>query len=241
MLLHGWACSRRQWAAQIPVLARHYNVVNIDLPGHGGADAPAPDETSIEALAGYSGELLRALGVTDFIVVGHSMGAAVAVEMARRGSGALRAVVALDGLVHLGLYEPQPPEAVAAAEELLADEYEPAVTRMFAALIPSDARRLTISELMSTCSLPDQAVGIALYQGLLAWDMGAALEATRVPVAVICASRTLTDEFRTRYGRGLDISPVAGVGHFLPMEEPAAVNPLLLGTIDSLARTSAGA
>jgi pimeloyl-ACP methyl ester carboxylesterase len=34
VLVHGWAINRRYWDAQVPVLARTYRVVTLDLAGH---------------------------------------------------------------------------------------------------------------------------------------------------------------------------------------------------------------
>ena len=35
VLVHGWTCDSSSWDAQVPVLAKRYRVITLDLPGHG--------------------------------------------------------------------------------------------------------------------------------------------------------------------------------------------------------------
>lgn len=84
VLLHGAGGDHTVWALQARALAQHgWNVAAPDLPGHGrSADAPKLD--SIEALADWAGVLVAALGEPRAAVVGHSMGACIALTLAAR-------------------------------------------------------------------------------------------------------------------------------------------------------------
>ena len=81
------------WNEVAPLLARHHRVYALDLDGFGYSERRGP-----WTLAEWSDQVrgfMRALDLERPVVVGHSLGAAVAVDLARRGL-ASRAVL-LDG------------------------------------------------------------------------------------------------------------------------------------------------
>lgn len=83
LFLHGAGFDHSVWALQSRWFAHHgHAVLAPDLPGHGrSAGAPL---TTIAALAQWSAALLRQAGVSAARVVGHSMGALIALELAAR-------------------------------------------------------------------------------------------------------------------------------------------------------------
>jgi pimeloyl-ACP methyl ester carboxylesterase len=80
VLLHGIAASIYSWRYLIPALTTDHDVLAIDLPGFGGSDQP-PD-LSWELYARVVPALLQRLDVERPILIGHSMGGAVAVMLA---------------------------------------------------------------------------------------------------------------------------------------------------------------
>ena len=83
LLIHGIGMGRRVFADLVKELARHGRVVAIDLPGYG--DAPEPPRTlTIERTADLVAAFVRQRGWRDVTVIGHSMGAQVAAEVAVR-------------------------------------------------------------------------------------------------------------------------------------------------------------
>jgi pimeloyl-ACP methyl ester carboxylesterase len=83
VFLHGAGADHSVWALQSRGLAYHgANVLAVDLPGHGRSDGPAL--TDISALADWTGRLIAAVGAERAALVGHSMGALIALETAAR-------------------------------------------------------------------------------------------------------------------------------------------------------------
>lgn len=93
VLLHGLGLSSTYLLPLAEDLAVAGEVLLIDLPGFG--DVPPPPRTlGIEGLAALVDDVLDAGGVREPVLVGHSMGAQVAVEMmARRPEAYHRAVL----------------------------------------------------------------------------------------------------------------------------------------------------
>lgn len=85
VLLHGWACSAYSFRFLIPDLAAAgYRVVAPDLIGHGFSDKPSdPARYRTDALVRHAAALVR-LGAGDRqpLVVGHSLGAGLALRIA---------------------------------------------------------------------------------------------------------------------------------------------------------------
>lgn len=81
LFLHGAQNDHSVWGLQSRYFAHHgYAVLAPDLPGHGRSAGQAL--SSVEAMRDWALALLDACGVASAIVIGHSMGALVALDVA---------------------------------------------------------------------------------------------------------------------------------------------------------------
>ena len=81
LLLHGFPQFWWTWRAQLPALAdAGYHAVAMDLRGYGGSDKP-PRGYDTPTLAGDVAGVVRALGRSRAVVVGHDWGAWIAWSM----------------------------------------------------------------------------------------------------------------------------------------------------------------
>jgi 2-hydroxy-6-oxonona-2,4-dienedioate hydrolase len=80
VLVHGYLGGSSQWTRQIEQFSAHFDVIAVDLAGYGEAcGAAAP--TQIAEHAGAVLQTLDQLGVSQFHLLGHSMGGMVAQEI----------------------------------------------------------------------------------------------------------------------------------------------------------------
>ena len=93
LLIHGLGGNWRSWETILDDLAAERAVIAIDLPGF-GETPPLPGEVSIATLADAIAAFLIEHDLDGVDVVGSSMGARLALELARRGM--VGATVALD-------------------------------------------------------------------------------------------------------------------------------------------------
>lgn len=93
LLVHGTGASSYSWRDVAPRMAARCTVVAVDLPGHGRTEGPADRRLGLVPLADDLAGMLRSQGLAPAFAVGHSAGVAVALQMALRRPGALRAVV----------------------------------------------------------------------------------------------------------------------------------------------------
>jgi pimeloyl-ACP methyl ester carboxylesterase len=81
VLVHGVGLSHRPYARLARALAGRGTVIAVDMPGFGGLAHPKTP-LSVPELAQVVAEVLARMGVTRFVVIGHSMGAQIALELA---------------------------------------------------------------------------------------------------------------------------------------------------------------
>lgn len=98
LYLHG-ANGPNEWTRFFEELAGQFDVISPDHPGY-GASGDAPWMENIGDLAYFYLDFLKALGLTDVHLVGHSMGGWLAAEIAVRATHSLASVtmVAAAGL-----------------------------------------------------------------------------------------------------------------------------------------------
>ena len=80
LFCHGWPESWYSWRHQLTgVSAAGFRCVAPDMRGYGGTEAPEPiDQYTLHHLVGDMAELVKALGETKAVIVGHDWGAPVA-------------------------------------------------------------------------------------------------------------------------------------------------------------------
>lgn len=86
LLVHGLGAGWRSWTPILDELARHREVIAIDLPGF-GETPPLPGDVSIATLADSVADFIREQGLEGVSTVGQSMGGRIVLELARRGVG----------------------------------------------------------------------------------------------------------------------------------------------------------
>ncbi len=142
VLIHGAGSNHLVWSSELRRLAG-LRVLAIDLPGHGRSESAA--QQTIEANAAAVAHFLSTLGVYQAILIGHSMGGAVALQLALDDPNRAAAL----GLIASGAY-------LAVPDGLLEELSNPAMMplallwlgkRLFSPNASDDLVRLTIEGL----------------------------------------------------------------------------------------------
>lgn len=83
LLLHGAGATTHTWRDLIPRLSENHHVVALDLPGHGFTRIGSHSRLGLHATAEDIAALCRDQGWQPQALIGHSAGAAVALDLAR--------------------------------------------------------------------------------------------------------------------------------------------------------------
>lgn len=118
VLLHGYYDDGRRWARLADDLRDEYEVVTIDIRGHGQSDAPETGYSVDDRISDLDA-VIEHFGLVDPVLLGHSMGATTAGWYAARHGERVRGVVLVD------------PECFHDRPDMDADELEAAVLEHF--------------------------------------------------------------------------------------------------------------
>jgi pimeloyl-ACP methyl ester carboxylesterase len=235
LFVHGWCCDHSHFAPQIEHFARRHRVVALDQRGFGRSDQPAGEYT-IATFADDAAWLCRKLGLRRPVIVGHSLGGAVALALAARHPELPAAVALCDPAVFFAAVGEELREELIAG---LAGAGWRSVAEEFIReylFLPSDdpARREQI--VAGMCATPQRVMHSA-FRNLVDFDDAEAARACRVPVLVIEAGAPFVDRERllAALPRAV-IEATPGVGHFHQLEAPERVSAILERFIARLAR-----
>lgn len=96
LLLHGAGASAHTWHRVMARLEDRHRLIAPDLPGHGFTQSPR-GRSALPQVARDTVKLMETMGAAPRIVIGHSAGGAVALEIARQGLLDLDRIVVVNG------------------------------------------------------------------------------------------------------------------------------------------------
>lgn len=130
VFIHGWSCDRGYWEGQLEAFSREFQVVAVDLGGHGESGL-GREAWTIGAFGEDVAAVVEKLGLERIILIGHSMGGDVIVEAARRLPGRVEGLVWIDTYKQLGTS--RTPEQVQALMAPFRADFEETSARSFGA------------------------------------------------------------------------------------------------------------
>lgn len=215
LVIHGSGGDHQHWPEGLHV-APAADCIVVDLPGHGKSGGSG--RQSIEAYADFTESLVAALQLESLILVGHSMGGAIAQMLGLRRRPWLRKLV----LVGTGARLRVANEILS----LLESDYPKAVdlicSRAFSALISGSVREQYRKGLLQTSSETTRND----YRACNAFDLMEKVSAIRIPALIVSgAADNLTPP---KYGnylhdciRGSMHEIIPEAGHMVALEKPS--------------------
>lgn len=226
-LVYGWACHRGDFDAVTDHLPESYRVLAIDLAEHGESRS-ARDTWTIAEFARDVAAVLEAESATSVIVAGHSLGGAVAVEVGRLLPDTVTHVVALDALHYLGLFPAMSDDQVEAMVGGFHDDFAGAVRGLVEGGSPEGTHPELKDAHFRKIVAVRQPAGVRSIEGLMRWDMDAALQETTQPITAFAIRDLVVPEAIDRYGDRIDFVLVDLGTHHFPVESPEATAKLLI-------------
>lgn len=247
VFIHGYTGNSRNWALVAPALRESFRTISMDLRGHGLSAKPtAAEDYTFEKMADDVRELLAQLGVSECVLVGHSMGGMVAQKIALGHPDLVRALVLVDTSA-----SPQDSSRTEMRKRLLEIAERQGMHAAFEAQLEMDP---AADEIRSN----PEAVRIWREQFLMtsreAYLYCAAAMAGReslledlrcvaVPTLIVCGEKDAPFMEPSRLMHeaipGSELVIIPGAGHSPQFETPAAFNRVLVGFLSRALEGSA--
>jgi branched-chain amino acid transport system permease protein len=236
VLVHGSFASSRWWLPVMALLpAEQFTCHAPDLPGCGRSDRPDdPASYTVERLAAALADLLDGLGLWDVDLVGHSLGAAVALSYAVAHPGRLRSLTLVSTPSPQGTLTP--PEGYALLEQMRSDRglLVQALASIMPAHAPDPFFQQLVDDAQGQAPVAFSAAALALEQWRV--DRNELLQ-LRLPVLLVWGDRDQIVERAVQTGLLLSIpgannlEVLRGCGHTPMLERPDAFAQVLLNFI----------
>jgi len=238
VFIHGIGASLYGWRHQLaPLVAAGYRVVAFDNRGFGFSDKPAHGYSN----AAYSHlvvSLLDSLGIASAVLVGHSMGGAIAAEVAIAHPERVRGMVLIDaagfGIRWPGVLKMARWPLLGAVMTTFRGRW---ITGRIVRSTFADRGKVTAADVdQYYAPVPDPDYGRALRGVLREFrfdTLGGRLGSVQTPTLILWgnADRWIALDDGSRFARELPRSEfvvLERTGHDAPEESPDQVNPLLL-------------
>jgi pimeloyl-ACP methyl ester carboxylesterase len=240
VLLHTLRTQLDLFQKVIPELTREFTVYAVDYPGHGWSDIPQADY-SPAFFTRFTADFLESLGIQDALVAGVSIGASIPLLMAAEGNPRIRAVVSINPYDY-GKRGIDRANAVAkilftlAPIPVLGDTVMRLRNRMVegkvldgAVVSPSAVPRTFREEVFTVGERPGHyRAFLQLIRHMPLWrEAHQVYGRIQVPVLLVYGdqdwSREAERQLTLRQIPGARLVTVKDAGHFLPLDQPAAV------------------
>jgi pimeloyl-ACP methyl ester carboxylesterase len=236
VFVHGWCCNNGYFAPQAKAFKKRHRTISVDLRGHGRSGKPKRQEYSPRVFADDVAWMCGELDVQKPVVVGHSMGGLVALQLAASHPDLASGIVLVDPApiikneATIGMFKGM-------AESLRGAGYLDVVrgfvnSGLFA---PGDDEAVK-ARVVDEISSARQHVMAGCADGMLAFDGEAALRAAKVPGLVIWAGDPPPDFPRMReLMPTLSQAKTFGAGHFHQLLVPDQVNAMIARFVQAVA------
>lgn len=217
LLIHGAGGTHLDWPAELRRLPEA-SAIAPDLPGHGRSKGPGRASVS-----GYTADmiaLLDELRLDQTIVLGFSMGAAVALIMALHHQARVAGLI----LIGAGAQITVNPAIIAGLQGDPGNTIQMLIDWQWAESAGEQIKRLSLRRLLET----EPAVALNDFKAVDGFDVRDRLAHIRVPALVIggTADRMIPfqqSEYLHAHLAGSKLVRIEGGGHMLALEQPQAV------------------
>ena len=227
--IHGSAGDHTVWENQYDDMEDEFNIVAVDLPGHG--ESGGKGEREVALYAKWVKKTVEALGLRKPVLAGQSLGAAIVLESAIRYGNMLSGIVTVGG----GAKMPVNPLVL---DGMRGDPSM--IINSIPEFAVSKKNRERLGDLLiENLRRADKNVAYGDFLACDRLDVSGEIERIRIPALLICGEddRMMPPKFSIYLKEkipGAKLVLIKDAGHFAMMEDAKAFNVALREFVDSL-------
>lgn len=239
LFVHGWSCDGGYWREQTPVFEKQYQVITMDLAGHGNSGRNRK-VYSIDSFAKDVRAVIEASKSQRVIVIGHSFGGEIAATAASMTPDKVIGVIGIDTLQNVEDWYSQEEAAKLIGIEGFKKDFK-AQTKLFVGqMMPKDCDPKLLKWIIEDMSSSPPEIGVSALQEytrtIADKTMLEVFKKVKTPVVCINADQWPTNpEANRRHMKSFDFKIIKGVGHFPMLERPEEFNRLLGEAVKQMA------
>src|SRR3984885_8075764 len=234
LFVHGAGSNGHTWHRQIEAFGAQHSPIALDLPGH-GRSAGAEGRRTVHDYAGFVAAFFAALKIKSAVILGHSMGGAIAVDLGLRHSARVDSLILgctapKFNLTHDRIEGLRAITMGRAPQAFNTDGYSPKTAKENFDVVREGGRkqiktapRVRYTDILA-CSQVDLREAIAKIDKPTLVLAGADDKGTTPADAEFIASKI----------RGATTKIIADAGHYIPRERPAEYNAAIEQFVSSL-------
>jgi pimeloyl-ACP methyl ester carboxylesterase len=223
VFVHCWTCNHEFWRPQIEYFSSKYQVVWLDLAGHGLSGSHRTQYT-MASFGQDVASVVNKIKADNVVLVGHSMGGPVVIEAAKILGNKIIGVVGVDTF-----YTPfQYPDSEAKIKNFVKpfeDDFKTASEQLVRSMFTPTADQDLVTSIVNQMSTANPNMGVSAMYEIFRWN------AKKGHDTLNAYSDILRNINATPSGdeKALDksVSLIPGVGHFVAQAKPDEFNKVL--------------
>lgn len=219
ILIHGAGGTGRNWVNQLSKI-KGYNLIAPDLPGHGLSEGSPADTVAV--YQEFIEDLARVLNLKSYVIAGHSMGGAIALQTALANPQALNGQIIIDSGARLKV-NPKMLEALSKKKYPLE-----IVKYSYFSMIAREVLEQACEEMKT---VPTEVL-LADFQACDQFNIMDRVKQISTPTLIICGqddrmTPVKSSEYLAQEIRGSKFILISEAGHMSMLEQPQQVNKVI--------------
>lgn len=235
VFIHEWLCNQSYWKNQVKYFSGNYRVVTLDLAGHGLSG----DNRTSYTLDLYADDVIaviKKVKARKVILVGHSIGASVAVKVALKMPEKVVAIIAVDTFQNLT--QDYPEGNIDKMLEPYRKNFQSAVRKHASILFGENPDSLLVRKVLNDWSSADPSMALTTMTENLHFKPSEWTKILTVPVWAVNAERFPANvNGNKKMLKNYRIITLPRVGHFPQLEDPQSFNNAVSSCLVQISRT----
>jgi pimeloyl-ACP methyl ester carboxylesterase len=236
IFIHGWNLDSRLWQNQVGYFSEKYQVITVDLAGHGNSSFNRKEYTMVS----YANDIKAVIekeGIDSAILVGHSMAGGVIAEAAKLMPNKIIGIIGVDTSQNVALKLSQ--DELDLMTKPFEDDFQTGIAAFAKDSLPKNVQPEILYWLIEDMASAPKDIAINQFRNYLGQYVSGesyrVYESINVPVVLVNARLWPTNSAENKkHIKDYSIYYIEESGHFPMLEKPNQFNKILFEAVKSV-------